>query len=255
MPAMIFIPLPGVTGPVDPVHLHAALTGMLLPGHDDTDKSYAIHPAEQRGGCWGVRVGVVDEQTLGKLVFRARRVGQLRIGHLTTAIGEPVVEEQVSWNRILSSRRTAWRVTFLTDSVFRPKVAGKTRHSPSPEPRLLLSAPQRAWPSTIPLPPLPGGPGRAVWIEDFDFRSRTRVQPLSQKDDPQPQQFQALYDSWAVYRCDRNVSAAVAPLFCLARFTGVGSYREKGMGVVDVTSLSAPMTSALPKTGLAFVED
>lgn len=227
MPAIYWLPLPGLRGPAAVEHVHAAFSGWFdaASTHHDNVKPYRLTPASQRAGVWGVEVSVLSEDAYLALAAHLEAGDPVRLGSVRTPVGEPTVLRGASWSELEAwPGESAWRVEFLTPFAFRTG----DRTSPFPLPAVVVRAATEAWAAFSGRPPVRlEPPDQAhVWVSSVELTT-TRFQIGRHR-------FPGALGH-VVYRCDEpSVSPVLSTLLRLGVYCGMGSFRGKGMGVVDV---------------------
>ncbi len=226
-----FVPL-DVRLPVRPEHLHAALsrwfdvgTDDLPDRHRDLTKPYTISPPTDHDGRLGVMVSTLTDEAAWRLRTATASHRAVRLGRQQVRVGRPVRVESTSWAALSRLRpRFSWVVEFLTPTTFR---SGQ-RASPFPAPAAMLRGPSVCWDAFSGLPPRLGDRHhvRDLWVSDVDLQTvRLELRGIS---------WPAALGHVEVRADDPAAAAAVTPLFALAPYCGVGSFRGKGFGVVRV---------------------
>ncbi|HMR47878.1 MAG TPA: CRISPR system precrRNA processing endoribonuclease RAMP protein Cas6 [Arachnia sp.] len=219
-----------------PHHLHAAITGWFDHSehnrtgidHNDGNKPYTISPVTEEDGTPGVLVTTLDDRAGEVMEWISRDRPALRLGRQgEVLVGAPQVVAERSWAQLAEARPPrsgAWDVVFQTPTLFR---TGRTANL-LPLPGLVLRAAVEALEAHV-----PGAvPDRSLKVfhhlvlehidlttESYPFRTLT---------------YQGFVGRIRYAADDRRVAEAVAPLFETLPFVGVGSYRTRGLGVVDV---------------------
>lgn len=243
MPARYFLPLRGLEGPVPVEHLHAALSGWFdhvivedrvtapssgLEPHDFTDKPYTISPTTRRGTVWGVEIAVVGQRTEQELVANAAAGTPVRLGSTFVRAGAVSKATSASWQELLDyDGSTGWTVQFVTPFTYR----SHNRSSPFPMPAAVLRSPTTVWQAYSDLGPIELSPAEhaTIWVSRLD--AQTELYSLKGRKHP------GLVGQ-VTYRCtDPGAAAKVSTLLRFAQFSGVGSFRGKGMGLVSVTRI------------------
>lgn len=243
MPARYWLPLVGLERPVPVEHLHGALSGWFdhliaedladqrmgeVDPHDFTEKPYAISPTTRRGHAWGIEVAVMGRRTEQALCSNADAGTAIRLGRTFVKPAPAARISGVDWQELKDyDGTTAWAVEFVTPFTTRTG----NRSSPFPQPASVLRAPTTVWEKYSPLGPIevPRASHSPIWVSSIDVR--TEVYQLKGLKMP------GLLGR-VVYRCsDAAVAPAVSTLLRFAEFSGVGSFRGKGMGIVNVTPL------------------
>ena len=231
MPESWFVPL-RLTAPVRPEYLHAAISRWFDVGtedlpdrHHDTVKPYTISPLTERDG-WGVEVSTLTAEASWRLATATRRPRPIALGRQRVDLGTPVRLASASWAELAAApRRRCWDIEFLAPTTFR---TGQ-RASPFPDPRVVLRGPQVCW-ETYSQRPVLLEPRqlRALWVAEVDLQ--TVQVPLRATTVP------AALGRIEIRCDDPTVARQVSPLFALAPYCGVGSFRGKGFGVVRVSA-------------------
>lgn len=230
MPAIYWLPLPGVREPAALEHVHAAFTEWFddaaeHDAHHDNVKPYRLAPLSTRNGIWGVEVSLLTEKAFTALATRIEAGASVRLGRVRTRVETPLVVLGESWADLAHWRGDdAWKVTFLTP--FAARTGNRT--SPFPTPGVVLRPATDAWAHFSGLPPLRvAAPDQAhLWVSHVELSTTTVA--LNGHKHPG-----AL--GTVVYRADSpEVARTASSLFRLAAYCGMGSFRGKGMGVVAV---------------------
>lgn len=244
MPARYWVPLIGLQEPVAVEHLHAALSGwfddvpdLFLPGngarhsqesllgeaHDRVVKPYTISPVSVDRGTWGVEIATINEAADRVLIDVACAGAPIRLGrHLVTSAAPHRLSE-VAWEQLSDYEgETGWKIDFLTPLIVRTG----SRSSPFPTPAAVLRSPASVWDWYSPLAPLelPREQHSSIWVSRID--GRTDMVSIKGRRYPG-------FLGTVTYRCtDQVIAPAVSTLFRFAEYSGSGSFRGKGMGVV-----------------------
>lgn len=240
MPARYWLPLHGLRGPVPVEHLHAALSSWFdhviaedrhtapttsRDPHDFVEKPYSISPTTRRGSAWGVEVAVMGDRTEQALVTNAEVGTSLRLGAQIVDTGAAWRLASCSWQELRDyDNSTGWTVQFLTPFTSR----SNNRSSPFPMPATLLRAPATVWNAYCALGPVDMSPSdhSTIWVSRIN--ARTELYTLTGRKYP------GLMGE-VTYRCtDPAVAPNVSALLRLAQFSGVGSFRGKGMGTISI---------------------
>lgn len=245
MPATYWLPLPGMRRPARVEHLHAAFSrwfdqseddavesatappGDAQPRHTAKVKSYRLAPMSRREGLWGAEVSVLTERAFRSLESHIAQRSVVRLGRTVTPVEVPVVLRGDSWDDLARwPGETAWQVEFLTPFSYRTN----SRSSPFPSPSVVLRAAIATWtrfgPGMVEVSPTTTA---QLWVSRIDVTTTTYT--LNENRHPG-----AL--GTITYRADdRDVARTLSPLFRLANYCGMGSFRGKGMGVVSVRSV------------------
>lgn len=239
MPALVFIPLPGIASTVAPEHLHGAMCEWLDTagdwGHKSVSKPYSVSPVTIVGGMLGVQVGTLTDVASRALLAGADGRSTIRLGRKPTRVGLPVTLHAKPWKALATTYSRRWRVEFLSPTTFRTG----DRTSPFPSPERVLRAVRQTWDefSPIDLEAVVGAEHDDIWVSDLDIESTSVTLRIGQRGGDGRRELRAVNAvmGTVTYRCDTAaVAAKIAPLFALAPYCGVGSFRGKGMGVVNV---------------------
>lgn len=256
VPIRYWVGLPDVEPPVKPEHLHGALSrwfddeespatvvggvGASQSRHEATIKPYTISPLAEEPGRRGVLISVLTSDADARLWRGAGTAGRVRLGRSLTRVEAPVVDESMSWAQLDASRSArAWRLEFVTPTTFRTG----NRTSPLPTPTGILRTPSDCWRAFSGREPRLYTPQDVtrLWVSDVDLNSQRlllRVGERSGPDDRRGERGICAVTGSMVLRCDDDqVAAIVGPLLRLAPFSGVGGFRGKGFGVVEVEEL------------------
>lgn len=234
MPLNYWVSLEGeIRPPVEAPHVHAAISAWfdrpasaVSDAHHDTVKPYSVSPITEGPHGWGIQVGVLTEEARRRVETVGAQRPVVRFGRQSARVRSVSVDTHAPWRHLAASRSTHWKLTFLTPTTFRTKNIA----SPFPMPAQVLRAPTQAWERFSGLAPLslPRESSQKVFVTGFDLRSvpvRLGREVI-----------QGALGS-ITYQChDPAIVALVAPLFALAPFCGVGSFRGKGMGVVELAT-------------------
>lgn len=217
-------------------HLHAALTGWFDDSrynptgidHNDGNKPYTISPVTESDGVPGVLITTLDERADRVMEWISRNRPAPRLGRQgEVLVGAPEVVAERSWGQIARAtapRSGTWELLFHTPTFFR---AGQDVNL-LPLPGLVLKGAMDVMKEHVPQA-IPDRSLRAfqqlnlvhidLTTERYPFRSHTYTGFVGR----------------IRYACgNRQVADLVAPLFEALPFVGVGSYRARGLGVVDV---------------------
>lgn len=234
MPARYWIALEDVRPPVRGEHLHAAISRWFdesqaddLDAHHAVVKPYTISPVASVSGQYGVEVSVLSDVATERLLARTSHGCRIRLGGQLVRCSSPRLISHVTWPGLLEGpTRQRWELTFVTPTAFRTG----SRSSPLPTPSVVLRAPTEAWSRFSGLDPLALAAQDAshVWVSTFSMScdeyevSGRRVTGVLGS---------------VTYQCsERRVAEAVGPLFRLAPYCGVGSFRGKGFGIVELVA-------------------
>lgn len=227
MPAIYWLPLPGLTRASKVEHVHAALSRWFDgdDGHAAKVKPYRLAPPSRRDGLWGVEVSLLTLNALNLFTAALDNDPVLRLGSHITPVGDPEVLHGASWDDLADwPGEAGWEVTFLSPFAFRTG----NRTSPFPAFAVVLRAPTVAWERFSERPPLRITPAQQthLWVPSVEIHTTT---------------FQLNGRSYPgalgtiTYRADDpDVARTASSLFRLATYCGMGSFRGKGMGVVVV---------------------
>lgn len=235
MPAIYWLPLPGVTGPAELGHIHAAFSGWFDQprepcetagvAHHAVTKPYRLSPTSKRADGWGVEVAILDQNTFLSLVSHIAAKHEIRLGRQRTAVGLPTPMLGTSWNELTDwPGESTWRVSFLTPFIARTG----NRSSPFPAPGVVLRAATEAWAAFSGAAPIEVTPveQRHLWVSRIDVQ--TTDVTISGHRHPG-------LTGQVVFRADDDsVARKASTLFRLAEYCGMGSFRGKGMGVVSI---------------------
>lgn len=240
MPAVFFLPLPDLSGPVRPEHLHAVVTSWLdVPAvgwsHRSNTKPYTISPVTVVSGQVGVEISVLNDAAERLLRLGASASDEVRLGCRATRIGELMLLYRTPWEELTARVANSWRIEFLTPTTFR----NGDRCTPMPTAPMALRAPSESWQAFAPnlIGRLDHAAVAEVWVSEVDLQTEyIELRLPSKAGRPQSRQIPAVLGS-VTYRCDDSeIAAKVGPLFQLAPFCGIGSFRGKGLGVVRLGS-------------------
>lgn len=231
MPESWFLPL-DIQPPVKAEHLHAALSTWFDVATDDTPdrhhddvKPYTISPPTQQAGRWGVDISTITTEASWRLQTTARSTPAVRLGTRLVRVGRPSLTARTTWEQLVTTPvRNRWTIDFLTPTTFR---TGQ-RASPLPIPTVMLRGPISCWDTYSGMPPRQAREDhfRSLWVSELDCE--TVQLTLNQRTWP------AVLGHVEIRCDDPKVSAIVTPLFALAPYCGVGSFKAKGLGVVRV---------------------
>lgn len=224
MPARYWLPLPDVGGAIKPEFLHGAITRWFDDdNHRAVTKPYTLSPISSRDGRFGIEVAVLDEKTETHLAIISAAEPIIRLGRETTRVGRAEPLDRVEWAALEAAGGHVWRVAFLTPTTFR---TGEFT-SPLPAPSVFLRSPTDCWNrfSLRPERGLTATEAPAVRVVALDLRST--VETLGKR------RVNAVLGT-ITYQTTPQVAERIRPLFRLARFSGVGAFRGRGFGVVDV---------------------
>ncbi len=230
MPAAYWLPLPDLTAPQPPERLHAAFSGWFdakPDAHHSFLRPYVLSPSCFRSGSWGVEISVLTTQAAERLLAAAGTVADLRVGPVRSQVGNPVLLDSTTWHDLrVYDDSTSWRVRFLTPVAFR--VAGNT--SVSPTPAVVLHSPAMVWRHFGPRPEV------SITTTGMATLGVSKIDVAVEQVVVNRRSVQALRGSVS-YRCtERSIATEASALFRLARFSGVGSFRCRGLGIVSVSS-------------------
>lgn len=238
MPVTYWLPLTKIRGPVPVEQIHAAFSRWFDDDHYANDKPYRLAPLSLVDGRWGLEISIFDkgEQLHLAVERRASERESVRLGHLATHVGEPLLVRRESWADLVSrGRESSWHVEFVTPftcrTTSRSSNQRRTRSSPFPSPWVALRAAEAAWDEFSPLPRVTVARAlrSELWVSDIDIHTTTYIL----EEHPHPGALGSITYSAA----DRVLARQVSPLFRLANYCGMGSFRGKGMGVVSVKTV------------------
>lgn len=238
MPATYWLPLPNAKPPVRAEHLHAAFSrwfdtaafdGSQPDTHTAGTKPYSISPLARGADGYGVEINVLTPEAEERLLLCGVSGLPIRLGSTYTRVGLPHPLSVTSWAELATRPSLQpWELEFLTPTTFR----NGNRSSAFPQPSAMLQAPRQCWNAFSGLPAIELSIGEAslVWVSDFDIESvRLSLNQLTVKG----------VVGRITLRCDHpSVTAKVAPLLSLAPFCGIGSFRGKGLGVVQLNRVA-----------------
>lgn len=239
MPSRWWIPMSVDPQRVKLEHVHAATSAWFdktQQDHDQVTKAYAISPlGGSNGGAVGIEIGVLTDWAATQLHHACRSGETIRLGGETVAVGtpEPIIEHPWAELDVPSGDR-AWRLNFLTPTTFRKG----NRSSPLPVPASVLRGLQDVWNvhSGCGDRALTAQESSAVWVAEIEGHTeRLRVSGITLAGFVGTVQFRA---------SDQALADKVDPLFRLAPYAGVGSFRGKGLGVVRYVPRGGPMQEA-----------
>lgn len=236
MPTRWFVPVVQV----DPrrvrvEYIHAAFSRWFdrdLAEHTANTKPYAVSPLTAQHGPIGVEIATLTDHTEGQLRAASGPGRQVRLGNQTRDVGVPRRLFGARWEELdRPPYESRWTLHLLTPATFR----SGDRASPLPTVATILSGLARSWNLWSGLPPRDLGPQQfgAVWVSDLDLRSE--VVPLTiraQSGDSHRVHVSGSLGSITLRCDDDEIRRTVAPLLRLAPYTGIGSMRAKGFGVV-----------------------
>lgn len=258
-----WVPLLDAVPPVAGNHLHAAFTawfdesesdtpggggsgltrhgGPAACGHSARPKPYALSPLTDGADGPGIFLSVVSSDAWDALAWHAQRVATVDLGGRPCRIGRLELVEQVSWDRLRrGDGARAWLIEFLTPTVFRTN----NRHSPLPSLASMVRSPAEVWERYGPLPSVQVSlPPGTAWVSELDLRSvpfQTTARPAQRGARGKisvPSSVVGVLGRLLLHCEDADRAASLGALLDLANYTGIGSYRARGMGVVHVRSV------------------
>lgn len=227
MPARHWVPL-GTKPPVSQQHLHAALSAWF----DDEDchhanvKPYTISPLTLRDDSFGVEITTLNKTTSNRIADHAKT--RIRLGRQQVQVEAIKTLESASWAEMAdrSDPPRLWQIQFLTPTLFRTQ----GRPHPWPQPQLLIRAAVEIWDAFAdrPVHRFEHGELNPLTVEHLELRSETVLLGSVQ--------VMGVVGQITV-SVPARLAAEVAPLFRLANFSGVGSYRTQGLGLAVFTPL------------------
>lgn len=237
---------------IDPrrVSLHQLHGGMSAwMGHGGENQPWLITPLSAVNGRPALWLTTFDEAAEAQV----RAPGAMRFGAQVGSVASATPVEAVSYRDLLDAPPvTTWRIDTITPMTFR---SGR-RSMPMPTPGQLLRRALSTWADYADVP-LPAGLSRAdeealvftsVGLRTEQvFVRREQVPGRSGRLEPRDRYVSAGLGS-LVLDCDRRkVAQAVAPLMAFLPYCGVGAYRRRGLGHVEV--VAAPRSSATVRPG------
>ena len=235
MPSRYWVPFLDISGPVDPTFVHAAVSRWFDHDHSEVTKPYAISPVWDREGNSGIVVSTLTHEAEQRLLS-AHRQPAIRLGRTTTAVGAPALLATATWQELEAPGRNVWRVTFRAPTSF--KTGNHT--SPFPTPSVVLRSPSECWKTFGERGERELHPTSAAAVRVTALNLRSRIEKLrvsSRQPGGQGQRDVVAVLGTITYQADGDTADQIRPLFRLARFSGVGGFRGKGFGVVDVQEL------------------
>lgn len=244
MPERWWVPLRHVTGPVKSTLLHAAFSrwfddpsfgqsGEVVDasadvriGHRDNMKPYSISPMSNRVGEWGIEISTLSSEARARFEDRHDTEAPVRLGRTITSLGPRKLLSAQSWGDLAAwDGASRWTITFDSPTCFR----SGNRSSPFPVLPAMLRAPTEAWAAfgPAPVPRVTVAEQQMVWVSDLDLQTDLI--------DVDGRPYRGVVGTMEV-RASTEVAARVSALLSLAQFSGVGSFRGKGMGVVSIAS-------------------
>lgn len=245
MPSRWFVPVAGV----DPHRarlefVHAAFSGWFdhsSAEHAANDKPYAVSPLTDHQGRVGVEIATLTDEAERRMWQAIESGTPVRLGNQVRRVGRAVRLHHESWEDLAEcgSRERRWTIELVTPTTFR----SGDRSSPLPCVPTLLGGPARAWNlwSGFDQRDIDARRDGALWVSDLDLRS-TPVELTIRDRNGQPKSIHLSGALGALaLRCDDPSTATrVGPLIRLAAYSGVGSMRGKGLGVVRIHPGDAP---------------
>lgn len=236
MPDRFFVPL-DVAPPVSQAHLHGAITRWFDASREHPDaratshwlnaKPYSISPLVQIGEAFGVQISTLTDEARGLLFEASRRA--IRLGGRVVRGGSPRPLASTTWAELADEpARSAWRIELLTPTLFRS--GGRPNLTVGPP--QILRAPTEAWQTWGAMPPPVLERGQMSSIRVVSLEVTTHRLEFEKEKLP------ALVGTVSLECDDPGAAAVVSKLLALASFSGIGSYRQKGCGVVEVTPLA-----------------
>ncbi len=231
MPSRWWIGLHGVDPErVSLPQLHAAFSRWFddsIAEHRAIVKPYSLSPpcVDERGV--GIEAGLLTERAVAQLRRGAHRRERLRLGPCRVEISSLEQLERATWRELARySGARSWEVHFLTPTSFRQ---GR-RRSPWPAPPTLLHSVRTSWDafSPVELDVLAMSDTRHLWVSDLGGRSE-RVR-LGRED------VVGFVGRLRIEADCRRVASIADALLRLAPYSGVGSGKTKGLGVVSTTT-------------------
>ncbi len=237
MPERWWVPLAGIRPePVKPEHLHAAVSRWFDRSdaeHDAVTKPYAISPLGQAGdatGRIGFEVSTLTPAARDRLADHGAGT-EIRLGGQVGRLGRTELLAQEAWIELAEpSGERRWELGFLTPATFRRG----DRSSPLPVPSSALRGLQDSWAAHSGLPPrtLTAQQSDQIWVSDLAGRSEElRISGVTLSG----------FVGRVTFRCpEQSLADVVDGLFRLAPYTGVGSFKAKGLGVTRLLSRPRP---------------
>lgn len=228
MPAIYWIPLPGLDRPAPVEHVHAAFSRWFDEdegSHHEVIKPYRLSPASPRGDGWGIEVSILTEDAFRALAQHIDAGATVRLGACSTPVGMPEVLKGRTWDDLAAwPGERAWKAEFLTPFIARTR----NRATPLPTPAVALRAAIETWGAFSGHPPLrlnldDQAHVWAAWVE-----LTTRNVMIGRH------RFPGALGSITYRADDDRVAAVCSSLFRLSEYSGMGSFRGKGMGIVSV---------------------
>lgn len=247
MPRRYWIPLRLREWPLQQ-HVHAAVTawfddgapygtsrkphGPAVASHDEKQKAYTISCPTMRDGIPGIEVSTLSDGADSVMEWVASELPVLRLGRQREVlVGRPQVLMDRPWSRIAQEPAplgSGWHVEFLTPTMFRTGEAVDLLPTPARVLGAAIAECGRNIPDSVPDESL--GLFRHLRVSDLQLETSDLAFG------------RVTYPGLVghiVFRCSDSVAAGrLAPLFAALPFTGVGSYRVRGLGCVEVVPLS-----------------
>lgn len=237
MPSRWFVEIPGL----DPSRVrlefvHGAVSAWFdsdAEEHAANEKPYVVSPPTTYGDHVGVQISTVTADAEARLADAVRARREVRLGNQIRRIGALQLLQTHTWAQLAESpAETTWRLKFLTPTTWR----SGNRASPFPELSTILTELRQAWILFGPEPhPCHDAAWAGVWVSDLDLHSELLRVRLNGRDGVRRELTVPGVVGQVTLRCDDEATAAsVAPMMRLAPYTGLGSFRRRGLGVVSV---------------------
>lgn len=215
-------------------HVHAACsawfdrTGL---DHVANEKPYAVSPLTEHTGRVGVEIATLSGDAAELLALSTAPGTTVRLGAQVMPVGEPILMHADSWSELDGAPpQREWTLEFVTPTTFR----SGDRSSPLPAVATVMAGLARSWSAWSGLPERTFDPrtDRALWVSDLDLRSTVLPLTVRTRSDGNREIHLSGVLGTMTLRCDDAATALrVGPLIRLAPYAGVGSMRQKGLGV------------------------
>lgn len=239
MPSRWFVPINGIdpTG-VKLEFIHAAFSRWFdrSPAeHAATDKPYSVSPLTDFRDVVGVEIATLTDDAQRRLWEAIDVQAPIRLGSQTRRLGRPALLQTATWNELAAPAQgeRQWELEFVTPTTFR----SGDRSSPLPTLSTIMEGLSRAWNMWSGLDDRGYNPrvDGALWVTDLDLNSTVIQLGIRDQRGVGKQVLLSGCLGTLTLRCDQPETAdRVVPLIRLAAYSGVGSMRGKGLGVVRV---------------------
>lgn len=247
-PTRWWVPIVGV----DPAEItleqmHAVVSRWLDDDHWDSTKPYALSQIAETSNGVGLEVGTFTEEVVKRLHEASCRTYMW--GRQEGLVNKPVNVQHDSWDELATpTGADRWILSFDSPTTFRRGI----RSTPLPAPESILRGLSNLWNKFSGKPEIRlGYPEVAeVWVADISGSSETVSITYRSKDKRgirgQRTVKMHCFRGDIELRCTEPLIAQqVDSLMRFSDYTGIGSQREKGLGVSRLVGLSSPKSRSV----------